>query len=86
MKKLFKYLHLSLFFTRIRKYCQQPKNKKIHVHFLRIKRIKSGKTYMNKHLCKKLDNIDKNKTVRFGVCECSGSGDFWPNRRKNCLV
>ncbi len=27
----------------------------------------TGTLYMNKHLCKNLQNIDSNKTVRFGV-------------------
>jgi len=29
-----------------------------------------GKWYMNKPICKILQNIDQNKSVKFGVCKC----------------
>ena len=39
---------------------------------------KSGyEWYMNKPLCRNLQNIDRNDTGEFGVCKCYWSGDFW---------
>ncbi len=41
--------------------------------------INQAKLYMNKLLCK---NLDRNKTVKFGVCKCCWSGEkksFWEN-------
>ncbi len=32
---------------------------------------------MNKSLCKNLQDIDRNKDVKFGVCKCYWGGDLW---------
>ncbi len=39
--------------------------------------VNSQKWYMNKPLCKNLQNIDKNKSVKSCVFKCCWSGDFW---------
>ncbi len=50
--------------------------KKIIIFFLGIKCcIKPGEWYINKPLSKNLQNIYRNKTVKFGVCEFYQSGE-----------
>ena len=42
--------------------------------------------YFNKSLCKNLQDIDMNKTGRFGVLECIWSGDLFPQVEKNLIL
>jgi len=57
---------------------------RITILFQLIDYIKNGKNklYMNKSLCKNLWNVDMNKTIKFGVCKCFWSGDFWEQVKK----
>ena len=53
-----------------------------NIYFLPVFRnkmfYKSGSEwYMNKPLCKNLQNIDRNQSGKFGVCKCCWSGEFW---------
>ncbi len=54
----------------------QPLNICIFTMFLGVKCcINQCEWYINKPLSKNLQNIERNKTVKFGVCKCSWSGD-----------
>ncbi len=55
---------------------KSQKKIKFHHIFLGIKCcIKPGEWYINKPLSKNLQNIYRNKTVKFGVCEFYQSGE-----------
>jgi len=47
-----------------------PGKKNVHYVFMNKVYKNVGKWYMNKSLSKILQNIDQNKSVKFGVCEC----------------
>ena len=78
-----RYLHgefwISLFITpKITKHCQQSQKKNNFCHVFRCKMFyKSGSEWViNNPLCKYLQNVVRNTTGKFGVCQCCWSGNL----------
>ncbi len=57
------------------KQCQTLERKKQHA--FQNEMLSNLSNDMNKLLSENLQNIDRNKTVKFGMCKCNWSGDFW---------
>lgn len=57
--------------------CQRPKINFHHVFRYKMFYKSSCGSYMNKAPSENLQDIGRNKTVKFRVCKCSWSKDFW---------
>lgn len=68
----------SLFYFSVSQKTLPASMKRIKNTFLPCFRYESGyEWYMDKPLRKNLQNIDSNKSVKFGVCKCCWREDLW---------